>query len=97
MVRDTKVADRREVYRGVNLAVGLLLVMAGCGETTSNRDADHRQRVAADIGGLPSLVSVSSMAIAGNAKLPQCEVDEIASRIGGCTYRMDNGSTGTCD
>jgi hypothetical protein len=49
------------------------------------------------IGGLPSLTTVSTTtAIANNQSLPQCEVDDIATRID-CGSCYDNDDAGVCD
>jgi hypothetical protein len=49
------------------------------------------------LGGLPALTSIStSMAIAQNPSLPQCEVDEIGARFDICSCE-DNDLEGTCN
>ncbi len=46
---------------------------------------------------MSKFTGADSVAIAANTNLPQCEVDEIAARIGGCKSCMQNNLDATCD
>jgi hypothetical protein len=48
-------------------------------------------------GGLPSLTTVDFVNISMNAKLPQCEVDDLETRIGVCQNCQNNDAAATCD
>jgi hypothetical protein len=45
---------------------------------------------------LTGLTSAGSIAIDGNRKLPQCEVDWLAKRVNSPTPAGQNDPTGTC-
>ncbi len=46
---------------------------------------------------MSQFTGADSVAIAGNPNLPQCEVDTIAARIGGCESCTQNNLEATCD
>lgn len=48
------------------------------------------------LNGLPKLVEVEKLAIRNNVQLPQCEVDAVVLRVGGCDNCADNDSSGVC-
>jgi len=49
------------------------------------------------LNGLPSLMSVGgNLSIVNNLKLPQCEVDAIAVRLGGCQACTGNDAMAVC-
>jgi hypothetical protein len=49
------------------------------------------------LGTLQSLTDVGQMTIAGNASLPQCEVDAIEARLGACTACSNNDEQASCN